>query len=97
MRGVKLEGKNMAAYHKCAERAKEELGHYGNDDFSYRADLHSAHYDVGLDFEKLLEFDGFNFAHDIYGISKHLNRLTLKLENCFLPRCSDPKLREEVA
>jgi len=41
-----------------------------------------------LDFEKLLGFDEFNFAHDIYGIIDSINRTTGKLENCFLPRCA---------
>lgn len=39
--------------------------------------------------------DDFNFMHDIYGIAAHLNRETLKLERCFLPRCnaSNPRVR----
>lgn len=41
-----------------------------------------------LDLEKLLAFDDFNFYHDIWGIRRHLNRTTGKLENCFLPRCA---------
>lgn len=41
-----------------------------------------------LDFEKLLNFDDFNFAHDIYGIVANINRSTGQLDNCFLPRCS---------
>lgn len=28
----------------------------------------------------------FDFAHDIYGIRRNLNRETGKLEGCFLPR-----------
>jgi hypothetical protein len=34
----------------------------------------------------LLAADDFNFAHDIAGIGKHLNRETLRLTNCFWPR-----------
>ncbi len=41
-----------------------------------------------LDFDKLLGFDDFDFYHDIYGIVKHLDRTTGKLQNCFLPRCA---------
>ena len=41
-----------------------------------------------LDLEKLLAFDAFNFAHDINGIRRHLNRQTGKLEDFFLPRCA---------
>jgi len=39
-----------------------------------------------LDFQKLLDFDNSSFLHDIYGISKHLDRNTGKIENCFMPR-----------
>lgn len=34
----------------------------------------------------LLLADDFNFAHDLLGIRKHLNRTTGELENCFVPR-----------
>lgn len=36
----------------------------------------------------LLEADDFNFAHDVFGIRRHLDRNTGKLEHCFLPRYS---------
>ena len=49
----------------------------------------------GLDFEKLIKFDDFNFLHDILGIRKHINRETGELEDCFLPRCSKTPLTEE--
>lgn len=39
-----------------------------------------------LDFQKLIEFDDFNFLHDIYGIMSHIDRNTGELKNCFLPR-----------
>jgi hypothetical protein len=41
-----------------------------------------------LRLKDLLEADDFNFAHDLYGIYRHLNRETGKLEDCFLPRFS---------
>lgn len=34
----------------------------------------------------LLAADDFNFAHDMYGINRHLNRETGKLEDFFSPR-----------
>ena len=34
----------------------------------------------------LLAADDFNFAHDAFGIARHLNRTNGQLENCFLPR-----------
>jgi len=39
-----------------------------------------------LDLQRLLDADDFNFAHDVFGIRRHLSRTTGKLENHFLPR-----------
>ena len=44
--------------------------------------------DVKLDFDKLLKFDEYNFAHDICGIRNCIDRKTGKLTKCFLPKCS---------
>lgn len=41
-----------------------------------------------LDLDKLLGFDDFNFAHDVFGISGHIDRETGELKNSFLPRAS---------
>lgn len=41
-----------------------------------------------LDLKKLLDFDDFNFSHDVFGIHSHINRDTGKLGNCFVPRCA---------
>jgi hypothetical protein len=43
-----------------------------------------------LDFEKLLAFNEFNFAHDVVGIQRHLDRDTGELLHCFVPRCAKP-------
>ena len=40
-----------------------------------------------LDLPKLLHAPDFDFAHDIWGIHRHLDRTTGKL-SCFLPRCA---------
>lgn len=40
-----------------------------------------------LDLEKLLKAEDFSFAHDVFGISGHMNRETGKIERNFLPRC----------
>lgn len=42
-----------------------------------------------LDLGKLLHAPAFDFAHDIYGIHKHLNRETGEMQHCFLPRCAE--------
>ncbi len=41
-----------------------------------------------LKLEALLKADDFNFIHDAFGISKHLDRTTGGLLNHFLPRYS---------
>ena len=39
-----------------------------------------------LKLQDLLETDNFNFAHDVFGIARHIDRGTGKLKNCFSPR-----------
>ena len=39
-----------------------------------------------LKLHELLEADDFNFAHDAFGIRKHIDRTTGKLQDCFVPR-----------
>lgn len=39
-----------------------------------------------LKLDALLDADGFNFAHDVFGIRQHINRETGKLQDFFLPR-----------
>jgi hypothetical protein len=41
---------------------------------------------VPLRLEELLAADAFNFAHDICGIYRHIDRATGKLGGCFSPR-----------
>lgn len=41
-----------------------------------------------LRLKELLSADDFNFSHDVFGIRRHINRETGKLENHFLPRFS---------
>lgn len=38
-----------------------------------------------------LNADAFNFAHDVGGIRRHLDRETAKLLNCFWPRFAQPQ------
>jgi hypothetical protein len=37
---------------------------------------------------ELLQADKFDFAHDVFGIHRHINRKTGILGHCFLPRYS---------
>lgn len=41
-----------------------------------------------LDLDKLASAPEFDFAHDVFGIRRHINRETGAIENCFVPRCS---------
>ena len=49
-------------------------------------DIIAAHIDSPLKLSELLEADEFNFAHDVYGINRHIDRETGEMNNCFLPR-----------
>jgi len=42
--------------------------------------------DTKLDLDKFINFDEYNLAHDIFGIDTHLNKVTARLKNGFLPR-----------
>lgn len=39
-----------------------------------------------LRLQELLDADDFNFAHDVFGIHRHLDRETGELGGCFVPR-----------
>ena len=41
-----------------------------------------------LNLHRLRGFPDFDFVHDIAGISRHLDRDTGKLGDCFAPRCA---------
>lgn len=43
---------------------------------------------VKLDLKKLLSFSNADFAHDVFGIRRHLDRDTGRLRNNFYPRCA---------
>lgn len=40
---------------------------------------------------ELLEAEEIDFAHDISGITRHIDRTTGELQDCFLPRYSQPQ------
>lgn len=52
-------------------------------------DLLAAREDIpSLDLQRLLVSPVADFSHDIFGIRRHINRATGKVENCFMPRCA---------
>ena len=73
---------------KRASRMADELG-FPYAVFDAVMDIDSVHLNGNpLDLERLLNADDFNFAHDVFGIRKNINRRTGKLENFFSPRYS---------
>lgn len=46
--------------------------------------------DCPIDFDRLLAAPDGDFAHDMSGLDRHMNRETCKLEGCFMPRCAFP-------
>lgn len=54
-------------------------------------DLQAAHLGCRLDLDQLENGDNGDFAHDVVGISKNIDRETGQLQNCFLPRCAAKK------
>ena len=68
---------------------KRAVRKYEVDAMDTRMDITATHLNgCPLDLEKLLTFDDFNFAHDIFGIAKHIDRTTGELTHFFLPRCA---------
>ena len=62
-------------------------------------DLDAALHTFNIDLDQLLNFDNFNFGHDIIEIQRHIERGNAPLgkhwetpfKKCFLPRCARPK------
>ena len=71
--------------HEIIERA-EKMGFLRDDKITHMLDIDNANKEFNLRLEDWLEADDFNFAHDWYGIRKHIDRRTGKMENCFVPR-----------
>ena len=81
--------KDCALIEKAAKRAVKLLNCVQVNRLGIEMDLTATHVNgCELDLEKLLTFDDYNFAHDVVGIVKHIDRNTGELLNCFLPRCS---------
>ena len=76
----------METIHQLAGRTKQELLAGAAYVMSICMDLAAADCDIPMDLDRLLNADGFNFLHDVGGITRHINRTTGKLEDCFVPR-----------
>lgn len=73
---------------KIVDRAQRAgLVRRGDGIMSISMDLSATHANgCPMDFDRMLEADDFNFAHDYCGIARHLDRATGKLTDHFLPR-----------
>ena len=74
---------------KIAKRAVEIAKTQGvqYDFLTASMDIEAVHSNITpLRLNDLLKADNFNFTHDVFGIANHLNRETIELENCFVPR-----------
>lgn len=86
--GVRFDAKrrDTALIDRIVERAAAS-GLLGSDRLSLEMDLTATHLNgCPLDLGALLGADEFNFAHDVCGIQRHIDRNTGKLTRCFLPR-----------
>lgn len=73
---------------EIADRAyRDGLCKTKNNKVNTLMDLTAAHANgCPLRLRDLLDADDFNFAHDLYGIDRHLDRTTGKLTDMFRPR-----------
>lgn len=77
----------LAIVKRAAKDYQRTMGKRLPDPLSLQMDLIACHANgCPLDFQRILDADDFNFAHDVFGISRHINRETGELQNCFLPR-----------
>lgn len=60
---------------------------FARSSLDYQMDITATHVNgCPLDLQRMLDADDFNFAHDVFGIERHLDRSTGQLLDCFLPR-----------
>jgi hypothetical protein len=90
-----LSAKDFKLIVEIAERIERELPNYPDDRRTLIMDLNACHSNgCPLQLEELLNADRFEFAHDIYGIRKAINRRTGELtEDCFVPRYAQPEVK----
>ena len=70
-----------------SKRGRKTHGVGGYSRITCYMDLIACHANgMALDLSALLESDDFNFAHDVCGIARHINRTTGEIEGCFVPR-----------
>jgi hypothetical protein len=86
---VEFNQDNWDAVERCVCRFAGMTGNTRIDRVSLIMDLMAAdgvNGNPAIDWTRLYSADDFNFAHDVGGIHRHMNRETGELGGCFLPR-----------
>jgi hypothetical protein len=79
---------------QIARRANTMQPMTAEEELSLRMDLTAVHCNGNpLRLEDLLRVDDVNFAHDVFGIRRHIDRETGQLTGFFLPRLSSATAR----
>lgn len=95
----KATAKEREIIRKIADRAvrlAKENGGQVRQVLDIQMDIEATHCNGNpLRLADLLAADDFNFAQDILGIGRHLNRKTGKLGDCFLPRFTQREKQPE--
>jgi hypothetical protein len=75
---------------KIVLRAISTLRVENDDRLMLAMDLTACHANgCPLKLQELLDAPKFDFAHDIHGIQRHIDRTTGELKDCFCPRTAD--------
>ena len=73
---------------QIVDRVLCEIPEYG-ERMDVHMDVSACHCNgTPLALDTLLAADRINFAHDVLGIRRHINRRTGTIGNCFVPRCA---------
>jgi hypothetical protein len=85
----KISKEDMEKVHKIVDRVfKEWPDIVGVDRTSLEMDVTAAHINAPIDLDKLLGFPAADFGHDVFGISRYIDRNTGILSSKFFPRSS---------
>jgi len=76
---------------------KRCIGKFEGSWIDLEMDITAAHLGGMIDLQRLLEFDEFDFMHDVAGIRRHINRDNGKMNDCFLPRSYRPWAKKRMA
>jgi hypothetical protein len=78
----------MMLISKIADRAKAMFPKPDRPQGEWMTDIEAVHCNgCPLDLQKFINFEDFDFEHDVAGIYRHLDRETGKLKDLFSPRC----------